>query len=363
MTALSLSRATNAFGPNARILIFGVGFFFVDASPPASAADSAPLVLETKIPLGTVRGRIDHMAYDAGRQYLYVAELGNGSVGVVDLKQRRVVRTIDGLREPQGIGYVPSTDTIYVASAGDGSVKLFQGADFRPLGTIALGEDADNVRVDDAAHRVFVGYGSGALAVINTTTRKKVADIILTAHPESFQLESAGERIFVNVPDAHEIAVVDRGTNRRVATWATGDLRANFPLALDEPHHQVLLVFRHPPKLRRVRRSQWSTARCGGHLSGLRRRLRRCKAKPRVCQLRRGLRRRAGSEGSGIRGTRTHRDGRRCADSAVRTCDRQAGGRRSRDGDRARRSVGVPASPVRMVNAIRAQQFSPCGTS
>jgi YVTN family beta-propeller protein len=91
-------------GPYARILIVGVGLFFVDASPPASAADSAPLVLEAKIPLGTVRGRIDHMAFDASRQYLYVAELGNGTVGVVDLKQRRVVRTIDGLRSPQGIG-------------------------------------------------------------------------------------------------------------------------------------------------------------------------------------------------------------------------------------------------------------------
>lgn len=87
MTALSFSRATDAFGSYTRILIFGVGLFLVGASPPASGADSAPLVLEAKIPLGTVRGRIDHMAYDASRQYLYVAELGNGSVGVVDIKQ------------------------------------------------------------------------------------------------------------------------------------------------------------------------------------------------------------------------------------------------------------------------------------
>jgi DNA-binding beta-propeller fold protein YncE len=183
-----------------------VGLILVGAGPLASAADSAPLVVEAKIPLGAVHGRIDHMAFDASRQYVYVAELGNDTVGVVDLKQQRLVRTIEGLHEPQGLGYVPSTDTLYVANARDGSVKLFRGTDAAPIGAIPLGEDADNVRVDETTHRVFVGYGSGAIAVIDADTRTKVADIPLRAHPEGFQLEGAGQRIFVNVPDSNEIA-------------------------------------------------------------------------------------------------------------------------------------------------------------
>src|SRR5256885_13304510 len=83
-----------------------------------------PLVLESKIPLADVKGRIDHLAVDAARQRLYVAELGNDSVGVVDLKERKLLRTLPGFREPQGIAYEPSTDTVYVASAGDGSVQI-----------------------------------------------------------------------------------------------------------------------------------------------------------------------------------------------------------------------------------------------
>jgi len=213
------------------------------------AADSNLLLLDAKIPLGQVKGRIDHLAIDAARQRLYVAELGNDSVGVIDLRESKAVRTITGLREPQGIGYVPSSDTLYVANAGDGSVRLFQGGELTPVGQIALGDDADNIRVDDAAHRVFVGYGSGALAVIDTASRTKIADVPLKAHPESFQLERTGQRIFVNVPDAQEIAVVDRSTNRQVASWATNGLRANFPLALDEPSGQVIAVFRHPAKV------------------------------------------------------------------------------------------------------------------
>jgi hypothetical protein len=125
---------------------------------------------------------------------------------------------------------------------------LFRGGDLIPDGQIALGADADNVRVDDAARRVFVGYGDGALAVIDVTTRSKVADIVLKGHPESFRLEISGKRVFVNVPDAHAIAVVDRTSNQQVGSWQTGDLRANFPLALDENGH-VLVVFRHPARV------------------------------------------------------------------------------------------------------------------
>ena len=95
----------------------------------AQPAETAPLQLEAKIPLGDVRGRIDHMAVDLKRQRLFVAELGNDSVGIVDLASQRLLRTIPGLKEPQGVGYEPSTDTIYVGNESDGSVRWCEGSD------------------------------------------------------------------------------------------------------------------------------------------------------------------------------------------------------------------------------------------
>src|SRR4051812_43614722 len=133
----------------------------------ALAAESMPLHLEAKIPLGDVKGRIDHMAIDLDRHRLFVAELGNNSVGIVDLSASRVSGRIRGLKEPQGVGYVPLTDTLYVANAGDGSVRLFRGQDLRETRRIELGDDADNIRVDSAGNRVIVGYGKGALAIID----------------------------------------------------------------------------------------------------------------------------------------------------------------------------------------------------
>ena len=138
-----------------------------------------PLVLETKIPLGEVSGRIDHLGIDVKRQRLFVAELGNDSLGVVDLAAGKVLRTIAGFREPQGVAYVPFADSVFVANAGDGSVHVLRGDDLAPVGRIDLGDDADNVRVDAARNRVLVGYGKGALAVIDLASQTKTADIRL----------------------------------------------------------------------------------------------------------------------------------------------------------------------------------------
>src|SRR6266436_5250242 len=212
-------------------------------------AETVLLQLEAKLPLGDVRGRIDHMAVDLKRQRLLVAELGNDSVGIVDLANRRVIGRIPGLKEPQGVGYEPSTDMLYVANAGDGSVRLFAGSDYKTAGRIELGGDADNIRVDTAAKRVLIGYGSGALAVIDPSTRKKVGDISLKAHPESFQIDPDTSQIFVNIPDDRGIAVVDHVSQKQTGKWPLSNRGANFPMALDPARRHVLVIFRSPAEL------------------------------------------------------------------------------------------------------------------
>jgi YVTN family beta-propeller protein len=215
----------------------------------SAAAAAETLQLEAKIALGPVSGRIDHMAIDVVRKRLFVAELGNNSVGIVDVENDKVLRTIAGLREPQGVGYVASTDTLYAANARDGSVRLYQGADYAPAGQIDLGDDADNVRIDPGANRVFVGYGNGGLAVIDSAKRVKIADVPLKAHPEGFQLDMESSRVFINVPNAREIAVVDRDAGKQIASWPIQIGSSNFPMALDQEVKQVLTVFRSPPRL------------------------------------------------------------------------------------------------------------------
>ena len=110
-------------------------------------AEAPALQLERTIPLPKVTGRIDHMAIDLGRRRLFVAELGNNTIDVIDLRaqsgaphRRSQEAARHRLRTEGGV--------IAIANAGDGSVRLFRGADFAPLGTVALGDDADNIKLN-----------------------------------------------------------------------------------------------------------------------------------------------------------------------------------------------------------------------
>jgi YVTN family beta-propeller protein len=215
----------------------------------AQPAGPQPFSLETKIPLGDVRGRIDHMAIDPVRNRLFVAELGNDSVGVIDLAAGKVIYRIAQLKEPQGVAYEPSADALYVANAGDGSVRLFRGGDFREDGRIELGDDADNIRIDPDAKRVLVGYGNGVIAAIDAVQRRKIAEFAVPAHPEGFQFDRSSNRIFVNVPKVGAIIVLNGQTGEQIAAWPLKGIGGNFPMALDETAQRVLVAFRAPAKL------------------------------------------------------------------------------------------------------------------
>jgi hypothetical protein len=229
-------------------LVIGAAAALLSSFAGAQIPPPAPLELEAKISLGDIEGRVDHMAIDLRRRHLFVAELGNNSVGIVDLVERELIHRLGGLREPQGIGYVNSTDTLFIANAGDGSIRVFKAGDFVQVGTLALGQDADNVRVDTAHDRVIVGYGAGGLAVIDPVGPRLIGTIGLEAHPEGFRLDSSG-RAFVNLPDARSISVVDIAAGKPIGTWSTGKFTGNFPMAIEEEAKRIVVIFRSPPVL------------------------------------------------------------------------------------------------------------------
>jgi DNA-binding beta-propeller fold protein YncE len=206
------------------------------------------LTLESKIPLGDIRGRLDHMAVDLHRQRLFVAELENDSVGVIDFERREIVHMITDVKRPQGLAYVPAADTLFVANGGDGSLRMFEGAQYRALEPIHVGDDADNLRFDPESNLIYVAYGEGALGIVDVASRRKIRDLALTAHPESFQLERQTNRIYVNVPKEQAIVVMDQASGHRLANWQTRNA-SNFPLALNADAGHVLAIFRNPASL------------------------------------------------------------------------------------------------------------------
>src|SRR5438876_8717730 len=212
-------------------------------------AQTAPLKLTKTIPLPGVEGRIDHFAFDAAGERLFVCALGNNTVEVLDLREGERVHSITGLGVPQGVAYIPELDRIFVANDNGGVCKIYDGKSFRQIGELNFKDDADNVRYDEVAKKIYVGFGSGGIGIINAADGKQIGSIKLSAHPEAFELEKNGKRIFVNVPNSRHVAVIDRDKGEVVATWKTDLAFGNFPMALDEANHRLFVGCRLPSKL------------------------------------------------------------------------------------------------------------------
>lgn len=195
-----------------------------------------------------VKGRIDHFGVDAKRHRLFIAALGNDSLEVLDTGARKRQRSLDGFGEPQGVVHVADTNRVFIANGSSNRVDILDAESLVLLGHVNGLEDADNVRYDAQARKVYVGYGSGALKALDATTGTPSGDIALPGHPESFQLEKKGPRIFVNVPTAGRISVVDRLKQAVVAGWSV-PAAANFPMALDESGRRLFVGTRAPALL------------------------------------------------------------------------------------------------------------------
>jgi DNA-binding beta-propeller fold protein YncE len=232
-----------------RCLLRKVLFVAFCLYPTAANAQAKTLQLTKTIPLPGVEGRIDHMALDAASDRLFVCALGNNTVEVLDLHKGERIHSITGLGAPQGIAYVPEFNRLFIANDKGGICKIYDGKSFKTVGELDFKDDADNVRYDSATKKIYVGFGSGGIGVVNAVDGKQIGSIKLSAHPEAFELEKNGKRIFVNVPNSRHVAVIDRDKGEVIATWKTDLAFGNFPMALDEANHRLFVGCRLPSKL------------------------------------------------------------------------------------------------------------------
>src|SRR5881296_3010769 len=184
------------------------------------SADSAEnLKAMQTVLLPGVKGRFDHFAIDTNGHRLFVAALGNDTLEIVDVAAAKRLHTIPGLRKPTGVVFLAAENQIGIANGNDGTFRVYDGKTYQSIAQVDGLDDADNVRRDPNTGLIYVGYGDGGLAVVDPHTWKVASKLKLPAHPESFQLERDGKRIFINLPDAKRIGVVDREVGKLVAEW------------------------------------------------------------------------------------------------------------------------------------------------
>lgn len=232
-----------------RVVIALLLFSSCSAAQELPTDESAPLVLVRIIPIPGVTGRFDHMAVDNNTGRVFAAVYGNDSVEVLDTARGTRDKSIhEGFIKPQMVAFLPDMNRIVVSSEGDGSCKILDAATYKLVDTVKFSDDADQLRYDPVAKRVYVGYGEGAIGAFDATTNKKIEDFEVGVHPESFQLEEKGPKIFVNLASISQIAVIDRNTHK-IEKWKLQGAGTNFPMALDEEHRRLFVAARKPARL------------------------------------------------------------------------------------------------------------------
>lgn len=236
------------FARTGRRLSLAAATLVLIAASALTPALAQSIALARTIPLADVGGRLDHMDVDVAGGRLFLAALAAGSLEIVDLNAGKRVDRITRLAEPQGAVYLGAMRRLVVASGGSGRVDAYDKISPATAASVAGLDDADNLRFDAAAGQVLVGYGHG-LAFLDAQTLRVVQVVPLPGHPEAFEIEGGGRYVFVNVPSASLIAVVDRRSDKIAGTWTVGGAAGNFAMALDGASNRLFVATRRPAML------------------------------------------------------------------------------------------------------------------
>ncbi|HKI35189.1 MAG TPA: YncE family protein [Gemmataceae bacterium] len=207
----------------------------------ALAVPAAELELVQTIQLKGKAGGLDHLALDAKRERLFVANKTNNTLDIVDLKEGKLLEQKPNQTAIQGIAYVPDLDRVFVGLGSNGLCNAFDGEKYKILKTINFKDDADNVRYNPVAKVVYVAHAEKALGVIDPKTFAKKADIKLPAAAEGFASEIKRPRLYLVTPSPSQLVVIDTDKNEVVTTHAIKSAAGGHPVALDEANHRVFV--------------------------------------------------------------------------------------------------------------------------
>jgi DNA-binding beta-propeller fold protein YncE len=222
------------------------GLLLAPGASPAAGGEPATLKLVQTIPLKGAPGRLDHLAIDRKHARLFVANLSNNSLDVVDLKAGRLVKQVPGQKKIQGIAYAPDLDRIYVGNGLGGECNVFDGRDYKLLKSIKM-PGADNVRYLESRGLVYVGHAEKALSVLDARTLEVKATIKLPGRPEGFQIESERPRLYLNTVDPTRVVVIDTDKNAVLHSHRLKLADRAYPLAVDEANRRLFIGCRNKP--------------------------------------------------------------------------------------------------------------------
>lgn len=239
-----------------RSKVLAMTFMGVICGAAGAAASEAPvLVLQGRTELPDYSGDFDHFAADTVGNRLFLAAEDHGTLEVFDLRTGAHLKTVKGFATPHSIFLIPQRHQVLVTDGSD-SVKLLDDRTLATTGTIKLHPGADSIGYDGATGHLYIVTGGkdvklkqSWLEEIDLLSGKKIGEVQFDAdHVEAMAVEQHGPRIYINVTDHNQVAVIDKATHKIVETWPVSGAEQNALAQLDESTHRLFVVARKPGK-------------------------------------------------------------------------------------------------------------------
>ena len=151
-----------------------------------SSAPAAELELVQTIPLKGKPGNLDHLALDAKRDRLLVANKANNTLDVVDLKAGTCSSRCPTRPASRGSPTRPTWTGCSSAWGPTACATCSTARRYKAVKTIKFADDCDNVRYNPKTQLVYVAHAEQSLGVISAKTNALKADIKLPAAAEAF---------------------------------------------------------------------------------------------------------------------------------------------------------------------------------
>ena len=189
------------------------------------------------IPVGG-EGFWDYLSVDSPGRRLYVSH-GTKAV-VIDLDQEVVVGEITNTPGIHGIAVAPKLGRAFTSNGRENKVSIVDLKNLETILRVGTGENPDAILFEPQREEVYTFNGRSKNAtVIDAKTGKVVATIPLSGKPEFAQAD--GGRIFVNIEDKNEVAVIDAAKHEVVATWPIEWGEGPSGMAIDLRSHRLFL--------------------------------------------------------------------------------------------------------------------------
>jgi DNA-binding beta-propeller fold protein YncE len=191
-------------------------------------------------------GKLDHVCVDAKNARLFLANTGNNTLDVMDLKTNKLLKQVAGQNKIHGIAYVAELDRLFVGN-GEGVCNVLDGKDFTLLKAHKV-KGADNVCYDPRTHHVFAA-GDEMVAVIDAKTLELVASVKIPGSPHGVEVASKHPRFYINTGPPSQVVVIDTNSNEIVARHMLPADKSIAPLALDEANNRIFVGSRNKPRV------------------------------------------------------------------------------------------------------------------